>query len=286
MKTHNTILVAAVAMLAVGCDRTPDAAARIDSPVVAAPAQPPPTASASQGSFAYVDSTGTQLLALDSVPSPSTVRGALCFGGVALPVRYDRRQARQPSDNGRQMAYNFANQQGDVFRVLQGRAPPNKTCYLSRDSALLANARPATMHEPSDCSPAQAIRLAAAKARQVIHCWKIGATPTNREVFAVQFATVDSSALAAIIIDGDSALLVKDFPAVYRGPDDSTWRVDDGGVFSPQDLDILFSAPSPSGYVMAIAWAGAEGESSELVVADSTGVFRTATIGYRYWSPI
>lgn len=276
-------LISAVAILGVGCDRAPDESVRSGSSVVVVTAIPTLAAAGMKGSFAYVDSSGTQLLALDSVPDPSTILGALCWGGIALPVRYDRRQARQAGDNGRQLAYNFRNQQGDVFRVMQERAPPDKTCYLSRDSALLANASTAAMREPSDCSPTHASRLAAAKRRQVIHCWHIASTPTNLEVLAVQFATIDSNALASLAVVGDSSLWFQDFPAVYN--DETTWRVDDGGVFSPKDFDILFVAALPYGYVMAIAWAGAEGESCELLLADSAGAFRTLTTGYRYWAP-
>jgi hypothetical protein len=278
-------LISAVALLVIGCERAPGGSVRRDSSVVLAAAETPLAAVAAQGSFAYVDSSGTQLLAVDSLPDPSTIFGALCSRGVALPVRYDRKQARQANDNGRQVASNFRNEKGDVFRVIQEKAPPDKTCYLLRDSALLASARTATMREPSDCSPVQVSRLAAAKGRHVIHCWRIAAAPTDLEVLAVQFANIDSSALGSLAVVGDGSLLFKDFPAVYHGPDESTWRVDDEGVFSPKDFDILFVAAMPYGYVMAITWAGAEGESCELLIADSAGVFRTLTKAYRYRAP-
>jgi hypothetical protein len=275
----------AVAMLIAGCERTPGASVGHDSSVTLSAVKAPSAAITAQGSFAYVDSSGTQLLAVDSLPDPSTIVAALCSGGVALRVGYDRRQARRPNDNGRQVASNFHNEKGDVFRVLQQKAPPDKTCYLSGDSALLTNGRAVTMREPADCSAAQVSRLAAAKGRQVIHCWDIATAPKHLEVIAVQFANIDSSALASLAVVGDSALSCKDFPAIYHGSDGSTWRVDDGGVFSPKDFDILFVSAQPYGYVMAFAWAGEEGESGELVVADSGGAFRTLTKGYRYWSP-
>lgn len=139
------------------------------------------------------------------------------------------------------------------------------------------------MREPLDCLPAHAARLASAKRRQVIHCWHIAATPTHRDVLAVQFVSIDTNALASLAVVGDGSLVFKDFPAVYS--EETTWRVDDGGVFSPKDFDILFVAEMPYGYVMAIAWAGAEGESCELLLADSPGAFRTLTTGYRYWAP-
>jgi len=211
--------------------------------------------------------------------------GALCSESPALPVRYDRKQARHANDNGRQIASNFLNQRGDVFTVTREKAPPDKTCYLSPDSVLLATARPATMREPLDCSPAQVTRLATAKKRQVIHCWEIATAPTDLRVLAVQFANIDSSALASLAFVGDSSLVFKDFPAVHDGSGEGTWRVDDEGVFSPRGFDIVFVAAMPAGYVVAFTWAGAEGESSELLQWESGSAFRTLAKGYRYWSP-
>lgn len=279
-------LIGVTAILVIGCDPAPPSTVRSDSAVVphreGATARAP---AAAEGSFAYVDSLGTRLLALDSVPDPSAIVGALCSEAITLPVRYDRTQTRHTSDNGRQIASNFLNQRGDVFTTTRQKAPPDKTCYLSPDSALLANARPAAMREPLDCSPAVVSRLANAKKRQVIHCWEIAMAPPDLRVLAVQFANVDSSALASLAIVGDTSLVFKDFPAVYDGSGESTWRVDDEGVFSPRGFDILFVAAMPNGYVMAFTWAGAEGESSELLLSDSTSAFRTLAKGYRYWSP-
>jgi hypothetical protein len=279
-------LISTIALVTIGCERPPNETGGSSSPAVAPTAKSQPAALDTTGGFAYVDSSGTQMLALDSLPDPSTVTGALCPGGTALRVRYDRKQARRPNDNGRQVAYNFGNQQGDVFRVLQDPAPPDGTCYLSPDSALLASASAVTTREPSNCSPLQSSRLAAAKKREVIHCWHIATAPAQLEVLAVQFATIDSSALASLVVVSDSSLFFKDFPAIHNADEGSTWRVDDEGVFSPGAFDILFVASMPYGYVMAFTWAGAEGQSSELLLADSAGVFRTLTIGFRYWSPV
>ncbi|HVH66387.1 MAG TPA: hypothetical protein VM716_00820 [Gemmatimonadales bacterium] len=110
-------------------------------------------------------------------------------------------------------------------------------------------------------------------------------TTTAVDLLAAQFAAIDSSALASLVMVHDTSLLFENFPAVYRGPDESVWRVDDGGVFSPGDIQILFMAQLPRTYIMAIPWAGAEGESDQLVQADSAGAFRTILRDYRYWVP-
>jgi hypothetical protein len=272
-------------MLLMACEGVPPASTRSDSSVARTDGKPALVTSATRGSFAFVNSDGTQLLALDSLADPSAIRGALCSGGVALPARYDHPATRQSSDNGRQVAANFGNQQGEVFHVSGNKATPDQTCYLSADSLLFASARAATMRKPADCSNEQVSRVAAAKRRQVIHCWDIASAPTHVDVLAVQFADIDSAALASLAVVGDSSLLFKDFPAVHHANDESTWRVDDEGVFSPTGFDVLFVADLPDGFVIAITWAGAEGEDSELLLADSASNLRTLIKGYRYWSP-
>jgi hypothetical protein len=37
--------------------------------------------------------------------------------------------------------------------------------------------------------------------------------------------------------------------------------------------------------VIALTWAGTEGEDSYLLVADSGNVFRSVATSYRYWVP-
>ena len=281
-------LLCAVSALAAGCKPSGGVSrerASAPDPATTQDSQAPQRAVTLEGTFAYVDSSGTQLLARSSVAHPSKVVGAVCAGGPVLPARYDRRQPGQKDDTHRQIASNFSREEGNVFRLTEGKARPDETCYLSADSALLGKAVGVTPLGLSACSPPQASRLAAAKQRQVVHCWRFARTPRDAEVLAVQFATIDSSALASLVVVRDSSLLFQDFPAVYRGPDESVWRVDDQGVFSPGDFAILFVAQLSHACVMAITWAGVEGESDELLLADSTDVFRTVTRAYRYWVP-
>jgi hypothetical protein len=285
MNRRQTYIICAASILCAACKAAPPASSRNDSAVAHTVVKPASTATLTQGSFAYVNSDGTELLALDSLAAPSSISGAVCPGTGALRVRYDRRMGGQSDDNGRQVASNFGNEQGEVFTLTEAKATPDKTCYLSSDSTLIAWARTANTREPSACSSAEVSRLADVKRRKVAHCWTIATLPPHREVLAVQFADVDTNALASLVVIGDSSIVFKDYPAVRRADDQSTWRVDDEGVFSASSFDILFVADSPYGFVMATTWSGAEGEDSELMVADSAGNFRTLSKAYRYWSP-
>lgn len=85
-----------------------------------------------QGVFGFANAEGTELLALDSVANPTQIRGAVCAGARLYRVAYARRQSRQPAGNGRQVAANFRNEAGDVFRLVGSTPRGDETCYLSR----------------------------------------------------------------------------------------------------------------------------------------------------------
>jgi hypothetical protein len=238
-----------------------------------------------EGSFGYVNADGTELLTLDSLRNPTRIRAALCPRGRVVRVAYTRRQSRQTADNGRQTAANFSNDFGDVFRTEGGKASADETCYLSADSVLLAAASPLELAQRGACDTVQIHRIAEAKRRSVLHCWPLGAALRNVQIVAVQFVVIDTSALASLVVLDEKKLYFRDFPATYRGPEESTWRVDDGGEFSPESFGILFFCRLQGVYVMAFTWAGAEGEDSYLDIADSADTFRSRANAYRYWVP-
>lgn len=257
----------------------------VPEPALNPPSLSAPPLDSSAFSFAYVDSSGTQLLALGPLASPSAVRGTICGGSKALHVAHDRRQERGEQDTGRQQASNFAMEAGEVFRVQDGFARPDETCLLTQDTTLLTALVERSPLELAGCSARQTALLEAAAGREVVKCWRIEAMERRAETVAAQFVTVDTSALAALAIVDDSVRLFHPFAARYEGPDSDTWRVDDQGVFAAEALTTLFVARTVGTYVLAFSWAGAEGESNALVVADGPRAARELARDYRYWVP-
>ncbi len=236
------------------------------------------------GTFGLVNGDGTEIIALDALDSPADIRVAQCGDPADYPVAFARHQSPRNASS-RDIAANFANLQGDVFRVLSGQPHGDHTCYLATDSALVATRIPLVRAGLSDCDPGVLRRLAATKQRRVLFCRPMASAPPDVRIVAVQFATIDTNALASLVVVTATQLLFEDFPATYSGPGETTWRVDDEGVFSPRDFAILFLSRVRGIYVMGLTWAGAEGEDAYLLVADSAAAFRTAKSTYRYWSP-
>ena len=209
----------------------------------------------------------------------------MCPGSTRHEVKYARTQRRTAADNYRQTAANFENQAGDVFRVTSGRLSVSETCYLTADSALITTIMPLVETASVPCDSTWAPLASRAKGRTVERCWALASAPPDIRFFAVQFATMDTSALASIVVLDGPHVRFQDYPATYAGPDEGIWRVDDGGVFLAYGLRILFAARIRGVMVLAITWPGTEGDNAYLLAADSRGSFRTVAHSYRYWGP-
>lgn len=127
-------------------------------------------------------------------------------------------------------------------------------------------------------------RLAAARGREVAAC-RDTATIDGRAVVLVEFAR-QAEMLASLCLFGPEGVVFHDYPAAMDEQRVSCWRVDDGCQFEPEAISILFAYRTAAGrYGLAVAWAGFEGQSLQLIEEQGAG-FRTLTEASRYWAPI
>lgn len=273
---------AALALLLCACGGSPQPDARAPGEAAESPAG---RLRLDEGSFGYADTAGRELLALDSLRNPARVRAALCARGESHRVVHARRQRPEPGGDERQSASNFSHLGGEVFRVAEGAAPADGTCYLTADSALAAAAAPVVANPASACDEALSRAAARARGRDVTACWPLATARSGAEVFLVQFTTIGADALAALVLADSARLRFADFPARYRGAGQDLWRVDDQGKFSPDGFAILFLARRSGADVLGVTWMGTEGENAFLLAADSADALRFVTKSYRYLSP-
>jgi hypothetical protein len=212
----------------------------------------------------------------------------LCGSGSYPVVHVGQQVAGDPQRAARQVAANFASLAGQLFQIT-GRARGDETCYLAADSELIGNLvslKPADSAGAAKCLPAWVQALSVAQHRDVTHCWPMAAASESIALIAAQFAPANDSILASIVLIESARLFFLNFPAEYREPaTDSRWRVDDQGIFHPEDFQILFLARRGAGWIIALTWAGAEGENAYVEVSDASKTFRDVTQSYRYMVP-
>ena len=239
-----------------------------------------------QGTFAFPNATGSELLATGNNSPPTSFTSALCTGGGRVAVRFDRRQQESPASNGRQNSQNFAHTAGAVFRV-DGAIDRAATCFLASD-ALLAESTflPVTRVDSASCPRNLYARFEADRSRPVVSCGLIADSEKGIRVFVIEFARLLNQALASIaVFDGTTATYV-DFPARFAGPGADLWRVDDGGEIHPESFQIVCLLRKSGSYVLGLQWDGSEGAALSLWTGTGGNTFAPVLNESWYRSPL
>ena len=235
--------------------------------VLTAAGQDLPAVTDAHGAFGFASGSGTEIIVLHPIENPDRFRNAIC-GGRLLPVRFARQQERNAA--ARDDPREFERLRGTVFAVTGARAGQGETCLVAA-AALLESAevlRVRMSASPADCAQDARERFAAVRNRRMKSCWTLGAVEPQGTIGAVEYERSGRDALASLIVLSAGQRLSIDFPAEYKGEGEDTWRVDDGGVFSPEGFAVPFVLRRAQGAVIPVEWKGSEGVSLSLFVSD------------------
>ena len=247
-----------------------------------------PRATIQYGAFAFADPSGTRLLSVSGLPRPGVFRTALCTGGRRFSVRFERRQAAQEGNDGREWSGNFDKLAGDVFAVADGRIDKDASCFLPSD-ALLSEAIVLPATAPAgrgECDANLRGRLDSSRNRQVAGCRVVAHLPEDRSLVLAEFVRQDKDALASVVLIDRERLVFADYHAEYRGQGESLWRVDDGGALDLSAFDLVFLLQRGKLYALGIAWSGAEGLNLSAFVSSGGPLFTRVIADYWYQPPL
>jgi hypothetical protein len=268
---------------ALACTESPEST-NSDSPDVSGGASSAAPAIPLTGTFAFANEGGSHLLSLDTSATPDAFDAAVC-GKDRFHVRYVGMQSEPSQPGDRHVARDFAKLTGQLFQLDGGTAPPNETCFLTNAAMVTHIDNPASTSSKDPCVANHVADLARVAGRAVLTCWRLGAIDQGTHYLAAHFAPADTSALAGLALVQDSVRFFYPLNGRYSAPGEDVWRVDDGGIFDPETIRLLFVARLPQGYAAALLWAGGEGELAQLVATDSTPHARMVLSSYRYWAP-
>lgn len=237
--------------------------------------------------FAFPNEQGTRLLVTAEVAAPEALRIALCSGGQKFAVQFERRQPDGRNSSGRQTPANFGNTAGAVFRIVGGSVTAAATCVLAEESLLGGAVSLPLNRPPSDarCSRAAYPEFQSDKSRAVVGCWPI-ANSGGVWVAIIEFSRRLNHALASlVVVDGERRMYI-DYPADFKGPGADLWRVDDGGEIHAEHFDAVFLLKRGQTYLLAVNWAGAEGNTLSLHAAEGSSEFKELIADSWYRSPL
>jgi hypothetical protein len=238
----------------------------------------------SQMTFAYTDGSGKRLLGFES-RNPKRFVQAIFAPGQRLTVKYAKHQKGTEDSTGRQTEWNFDKDQGELYKLAQGKIARNESVLLAEKNAFQGHEFLKVKAVKSGSLSKTLIRkIEKEKKRKVASQGLIGLASANVQIGIVVFEKVaGKKPLASLVLATKSELIFEDF--VGNDDDQSTWRVDDGGVLTPGEFKILFATRSKAGYALGFEWYGAEGSSLK-VIQQKGKKFRNVLEGYRYTMPV
>ncbi|MFC5402851.1 hypothetical protein [Cohnella soli] len=244
----------------------------------------PGTLDGSKFAFGYVNESGKRVLSNTST-KPARFTIALFAPGSMLGIKYIKHQKQTDKSNGRQTMWNFDQDEGDLFTLPKGHIEGNSSVLLAEKKAFQGQELlKFTPEKNGKWDKASIAAIEKAKKRKVIRQRIIGHAGREAVVGVVEFARVaGKKPLASLVLSTKSGLVFQDF--VGNNDKQSTWRVDDGGVFQSDSFGIVFLSRSKAGFALAYDWQGFEGSSLALLQQKGTA-FRTVAEGYRYTSPV
>jgi hypothetical protein len=255
--------------------------------VVAAGAQVQdvPGAADGHGGFGLPDQRGGRLLLMPDMAQPELLRAALCGGGRRVAVEFERRQVESAND-GRQIGRNFDKLAGRVYTVLGNTVNPDAPCFLASE-ALLAGSAILSIAAPDGSGAClQRERFGTLRDRPVVDCWPLARLAPEKQVALLEFERRGKDALASLAFVDGSRTIFADLPAKLREARADLWRVDDGGVLSPEGLTIVCAMQRGGWYALGTAWQGPEGRLLSLWISEGSDRFTKVINEYWYQAPM
>jgi hypothetical protein len=249
-----------------------------------AQAQDLPGATDGHGGFGLPDQRGSRLLVIPSLARPELLTAALCSGGRRAAVHFERRHVEGAND-GRQTWRNFDTLSGSAYTVLGNTVDPDAPCFLASE-ALLAGSTVLSIAEPAGSGAClHADRFAARRDRPVVHCWPLARLGPEKQVALLEFERRGPDALASLVLVDGTRTVFADLPAEFHGMGQDLWRIDDGGVLSPEALKIVCALQRGGWFALGIAWSGAEGRLLSLWISEGSDRFTKVIHDYWYQAP-
>jgi hypothetical protein len=244
-----------------------------------------PGATDTHGGFGLPDQRGARLLVIPNLARPERITTALCGGGRRVVVRFERRQEAR-ENNGRQSGRNFDSLAGSVYSIAGNTVDPEAPCLLASD-ALLAGSAILNVASPDGSRACdQRDRFATLRDRPVVQCWPLARLGPDTHVALIEFERRGKDALASVVVMDGARTMFADIRAQFRGAGQDLWRVDDGGVLSPEGLKVVSALRRGRWFALGIAWAAAEGRALSLWVSDDSDRFTQVINDYWYQAPI
>jgi hypothetical protein len=234
--------------------------------------------------FGFADSSGRFLLTKNLNYVSKNSYYVIISSGKIFKLDFIEKREERKENTGRQTDSNFSNLGGYLFKSQYIKLEPDNT-YLIADSNFLSRNVPLPL-EPvphNSLSKNEIKRIEGVKRKIIKSSWEVGKTDDGLMLALILFQPENDTALASLVLIKNDLYVFEDIPGNLKN-EHSVWRVDDGGEFEAESINVLALFDSRDGYAIARNWAGEEGENSVLLIQKGN-VFKPLMENYRYWMP-
>lgn len=234
--------------------------------------------------FAFLNEKKDSLVSLaveDEKIKPEAATHAIIENKIT-PIDFSVTKPESESSNGRQTSHNFSNNGGTFFSL--------KEQIKEGDFALIVNQKFIDQNQilpfkKINKETNEQIKLKIAKQynRKISQSSTLAELNNKAQINITLFEVKNDSALAVLTYLHNDQLITLDFPAKYD--EMSTWRVDDGGVFDFENLQLLSIFQSDKSIKIATVFWGAEGYNLNFYESVD-GVFKNIAEAYGYSAPL
>lgn len=224
-------------------------------------------ASFKQGAFGFANLDGTKLLVdypQEQELKWSQLNIAVGHRGQQLKIKFKGKQKETESNTGSQTAYEFDHLAGLLYEVVEGKAEPNETYFIVKDTEftdrMLVGLQSINKEKVTTKMKSEITKL---KKRAVKNLWPLENVKGIGKLYLVEFKPKGNNLLASMALKTSDGWVFKDYPAKLK--DYSAWRIEDGGEITPDMFSFTFAARTEQGFIIGVQWWGPEGESTSFL---------------------
>lgn len=234
--------------------------------------------------FAFLNENKDSLVSLpveDEKIKPELATHAIIENKV-IPIIFSNTKLESQTSNGRQTSHNFANNGGSFFTFKEPVKQGDFALLVNQDFIDHNKVMPFIEKDKKTEEPTISI-LSKKYNRKIAKSATIAELEDQSQIILTLFEVKNDSALAVLSYLHHDQLITLDFPAKYD--EMSTWRVDDGGIFDFENLQVLSVFQSDKSIKIATVFWGAEGYNLNLYES-TDGVFKSIAEAYGYSAPL
>lgn len=218
--------------------------------------------------FGFANMDGSEILLLGDRPENPNDISFIIFDSIELEeIKFVRDQVESSDSSGRDIASNFNNSQGAVYKILsRTKVKPNGTYILCSKSYIQTRRILSIQNHPKNVLSDKWIStLEHEKKMKIGKSWNLATFSENHSVFWVRFNDTETKGLISMVLISNDQISTIDFPADPK----TGWRVGDDEMASGDLVNILFACNTPEGLEFVYEWLGEE--SNHLAIIKQNG---------------